>query len=181
DAAHRVTNGIAHAQWSGLRVSSHVHDARDSLNYLIVRGPHCQRSILSKTRNRAIHQAGIYFCQDWIIETQPGHYTGPEIFDHDVRNRREFLENLFAFGRFEVDGDGLLACVDGYERDAHQLRIPFRIGAKAAGEISVFRMLDLDDLGSQQDELKAAERPCQDVGYIQHADTMEWKRHLSFF
>ena len=57
-------------------------------------------------------------------------------------------------------------------------RIHFHIRAQAPGEISVFRMLDLDDLGPQQNELKAAERSCQDVGYVQHADTMEWKRHL---
>jgi hypothetical protein len=41
-------------------------------------------------------------------------------------------------------------------------------------------MLDFDDFGSEQNELKAAERSCQDVGYVQHADSMEWKRHLSF-
>ncbi len=58
--------------------------------------------------------------------------------------------------------------------------IHFHIRAQAPGEISVFRVLDLDDFGSQQNELKAAERACEDVGYVQHADTMEWKRHLFY-
>src|SRR5579863_341252 len=96
-----------------------------------------------------------------------------------MRNGREFLENFFAFRRLEVDRYGLLASIDGYERDAHQFRIDFHVRALAPGEISVFRMLDLDDFGSQQNQLKAAERPSQDVGYVQHADTMEWKRHRS--
>jgi hypothetical protein len=74
----------------------------------------------------------------------------------------------------------VLACVDGYERNAHQFRIHFYIRAQAPGEIAVLRMLDFDNFGPQQNELKAAERSCQDVGYVQHADSMEWKRHLSF-
>src|ERR1700688_940873 len=41
-------------------------------------------------------------------------------------------------------------------------------------------MFDFDDLGAQENELKTAERPCQDVGNVQHADTIEWKRHLSY-
>ena len=122
---------------------------------------------------------GIHFGQHRIIEAQPSHDAGPEIFDHHVRDRRKFLENLFAFRRFKVDGYGLLACVHCDERNAHQFRIHFRIRAQTPGEISVFRMLDLDDFGSQEYELKAAERSSKDVGYVQHADTMEWKRHIS--
>ena len=97
-----------------------------------------------------------------------------------MRDRRQFLENLLAFGRFKVDRYGLLAGVDGDERDAHKFRICFHIRAKAPGEISVFGMLDLDDLGSQENELEAAKGACEDVGYVQHADIMEWKRHLFY-
>src|SRR6185369_8696996 len=112
-----------------------------------------------------------------IIEAQSLHDAGTEIFDHYVGYCREFLENLFAFGRFEVDRYGLFSGVDCHERGAHQRVVLFDTGAQATGKIAVFGMLDLDHLGTEKHKLKAAEWAGQDVGYVQHADCMEWKSH----
>ena len=74
--------------------------------------------------------------------------------------------------------DCLPALTDTNETPINSL-IRFRIRAKLPSQIAPYRMLDLDDLGAQEHELKAAKRSGQDVGYVQHADTMEWKSHPS--
>src|SRR3974377_456379 len=59
------------------------------------------------------------------------------------------------------------------ERGAHLVAIEILIAADAAALIGIVRMLDLDDIGAKDGELIGGERTSQNVGDVDHPDSLE--------
>src|SRR5262249_34972173 len=70
------------------------------------------RTILSKTTERAINQAGIDLTQRGIVSPQTCHDPRSKPFHQDVCIRRKLMENLLACRMFQINGNTLLIAVD---------------------------------------------------------------------
>ena len=71
------------------------------------------------------------------------------------------------------------------ERGTHLAAIELLVAAGAAALIGIVRMLDLDDIGAEHGELIGGERPGEDVGHVDYADSLERSHrrgllHVSF-
>src|SRR4051794_10386665 len=116
--------------------------------------------------------------QNLIAEPEAVHDLRSKILQHHISLFDEAQEDLFALGRFEIDGDGLLACVDGDKRQAHQPLRHLGVCAEPSREVAAFRVLNLDDLRPKANKMVAAERPSEDVGQVEDPDPSKRKRHI---
>jgi hypothetical protein len=94
--------------------------------------------------------------------------TGAEILEQDVRTGHQFVEGGPVAGGLEVEFDRLLPGVLGEEGCADAGGVEPRLRAEPAGEVTMMRLLDFDDLGSEQHQLIAAVRSGQYIGQIHH-------------
>ncbi len=91
------------------------------------------------------------------------------VVDHDhIAGAGEAADDVAAGGMVEVEGDGLLAAIEGLVG----LRLTGQELPRQPPRLAVDR-LDLDDLGAEVGEEHAAERPGDDLGEVQDSDPGE--------
>ncbi len=106
----------------------------------------------------------------------------PEVFDQEVRFRRELEQEPLPVRLAEIERDRLL--VAGDDRPP-QRRLARLLPAPAPHRVALPRRLDLDDLGAHVAEQLPAERPGQQSAEFEHAQIAEraafkrWLRHGS--
>ena len=168
---------IAYREAAAQRVEAFVpvdrHDTRESLDDLVVSWLEGLRSALPETGDGAVDQAGIDFCQLLVRKSQATHHRRPEILHQHVRGFNQPGEDLFAFCRFQVEGQRFLVGVLSQETGAHQLLVEFGHIAQLARQVAALRIFDLDYIRAQQRQVQRGKRPGQHVGHVQDADTFQ--------
>jgi hypothetical protein len=91
------------------------HDAGDALRHQIEAALVLHRSRLSIAGDGGVDQPRIEGRQRRVVESQPGHDTGPEILDQDVGGLRQAPHDVLAARGLEIDDDAALATIDGVE------------------------------------------------------------------
>jgi hypothetical protein len=177
DAAHRIADRVTHAQRRRCVVAGDAHHAGNALDDLVVCRSAAKRAILAEARDGAVDKTRIHLAQHVVAEFQAVHHAGAIVFDQRIGLRHQLEQDRAPFRVFQVDGDGLLARIDGDERGAHLAARLLRIRPETAGEVAIAGHFDLDDFSAEQTQLIAAERPGQHVRQVEHAQTRERQSH----
>jgi hypothetical protein len=126
--------------------------------------------------------------QRLVAEPSAGHGPGAEVLDHHVAYAHQLLEDRPPPGMVYVDGDAVLALVEGVEPTAAVpgVRAGFAVGQVAgAGNHTVgvpgASGLDLDDLGAHVGQQLRGVGPRPDSGEVQYADALEGQGRWSHF
>ena len=112
-----------------------------------------------------------------VVEPEPRHHAGAEIFHHDIGGGDQPAEGITTLGRFQVQGDRTFSRVLREKGCAHAAAIELGIGAQLAGQIAGAGHLDLDHLGAEQRQLIAAERARKHVGQVEDPRTGKKSGH----
>jgi hypothetical protein len=98
----------------------------------------------------------------------------PEVLGDDVGGDGETLDERLALGGAQVAGDGLLVP----RLDQPEVRRPVGGGAAQAAEIVTrARLLDLDHVGAELAQQRAAEGCGHEGGKVQRGEALERSRH----
>ena len=87
------------------------HQAAVALEVHVHAGPVAARTVMTVARHADVDQFGMSRAQTLVTESQPFHYPGAEIFDHDIRRRGQARCDSLAGFVLQVDGDGPFAAV----------------------------------------------------------------------
>ena len=107
---------------------------------------------------------GCAACTRVVAEAEALHDAGPERLDDDVGGAEQPIEDVFAVGRLQVDGERTPAAV------------PHAVAVVRAERVAAGR-LDLDDVGALLGEQQHAERAGDSPREIEDADTVECTGH----
>jgi hypothetical protein len=111
-------------------------------------------------------------------EAVPGEAAGEEVGDDDVGAGHELADERAALGVRQVDGERALAPVVELEGDVGVLHPVGRAGlAQLAPHAVTAERLDLDDVGAEVGQERAAARCRHPVGDLDHRDVVERARH----
>ena len=99
---------------------------------------------------------GVQFLDAFPGEAHAIEHAGGEVFDHYVAGLDQRLQHLLALGRLGVEGDGPLVVVQHGEIQAVGVR---QVAQLAAGDVTLARPFDLDDVGAEPGEQLGAGRP----------------------
>ncbi|MNZ46260.1 hypothetical protein D3C78_639380 [compost metagenome] len=88
-----------------------AHETAQPLDHEVITRTLGVRTGLAKPGDRAIDQVRIDRLHRFIVQAIGRQTTNLEVFDQDVRLRRQLTHQLLPFGASEVDGDRLLVAV----------------------------------------------------------------------
>jgi hypothetical protein len=143
---------------NGIRPSAQAEDAGAGGEVEIVPGPVAVRSVLAEPGDRTVNDPRIDGPDGLVADAQPVDRAGAEALDDDPGGAGE-LEEKVAPGRgLEIEGDALLARVQGQEIGA----LAVDEGRHRADVVAGLEVLDLDDLGAKVGQEQRAERAGQE-------------------
>src|SRR5712675_1773627 len=125
------------------------------------------RSAPAKPGNIAVDEVGIERPEPRLVETHVYENSGAEILDQDIAAGDQFGQHLAALFVPQVEGQRSLVAVETSEVPAE----PVADDTLLAHRIALAGCLDLDHLGSHVAEDHRAERPGEDAGQINHAQS----------
>ena len=105
-----------------IRISCQRDQGCFSLNEQVVGFCAAVRTILSVSRDSAIHHARIKFLHGFIFQSEPGDRFGRKIMDEYIRRLHQLFENFDALLRFYVKSKALLVAVKPHEGRAQTPR-----------------------------------------------------------
>ena len=153
--------------------AGHRHDAGRRLDDVVIGGLVAARAVLSERRERGIDQARIDFRQRLVAQPERLERAGAVVLHEHVGGLDQRFEDFAVALLLEVERHRALVGGLGQELGAHQLVVERLVGARAAALVGVVRVLDLDHVGAEHAELIGRERPRQNVGRVDHPDTLE--------
>ena len=136
-----------------------------------------ERTVLAVGGNRAVDDSGIERAHGIEAKTQPGGDTGLEILHENIGRGGEGARELKAFGRFQVQRDGLLAGIVGQEAQSHVAFGKLRQGAADTSPVAGAGLFDLEDLRTHQRQLIGRIRSGQNLAEVEHSNTVERLEH----
>jgi hypothetical protein len=125
------------------------------------------RSAAAKPGNIAVDEVGIERPEPRLVETHVYENAAAEILDQDIAAGDQLGEHLAALFVPQVEGQRTLVAVEAGEVPAE----PITDDTLSAHRIALAGGLDLDHLGSHVAEDHRAERPGEDAGQIDHAQS----------
>ena len=95
-------------------LSSHTHQAANTLHSIVITRTFAVRPRLSKARHTAIHQTRIDLGKRCEVQTITRHITDFEIFDKHIADQSQGANNLLALLRGNIAGDRSLVAVGAH-------------------------------------------------------------------
>ena len=151
------------------------HHTAHGLSQDIIARTQVVGTVAAKARDRRIDDAGIDLLQDIIAQAQLVHHAGAVVFHHDIRFFDKLLEDLLALRGLQVQGDPLFVAVDVGKIDAFPLTIQI-FGTErgiAAGVVTAFGDLDLDDVCAHVSQHHGAEGAGKHTGQVENRQVLQ--------
>ena len=151
------------------------HHTAHGLSQNIIARAQVVGTVAAKARDRRIDDAGIDLLQDIIAQSQLVHHAGAVVFHHDIRFFDKLLEDLLALRGLQVQGDSLFVAVDVGKIDAFPLTIQI-FGTErgiAAGVVTAFGNLDLDDVCAHVSQHHGAEGAGKHTGQVENRQVLQ--------
>ena len=151
------------------------HHTAHGLSQDIIARTQVVGTVAAKARDRRIDDAGIDLLQDIIAQSQLVHHAGAVVFHHDIRFFDKLLEDLLALRGLQVQGDPLFVAVDVGKIDAFPLTIQI-FGTErgiAAGVVTAFGDLDLDDVCAHVSQHHGAEGAGKHTGQVENRQVLQ--------
>ena len=128
------------------------------------------RPVAPVARDRAVDQRGILGGQDVVSEAELLHRPAPVVLDEHVGLAHEPEQDRAALGTLEIEREAALVAVQHQERrrDAVDARL-----AIAARVVAARQFLDLDHVGAEVGEQRAAGGAGHDLRELEHAHAGE--------
>ena len=151
------------------------HHTAHGLSQNIIARAQVVGTVAAKARDRRIDDAGIDLLQDIIAQSQLVHHAGAVVFHHDIRFFDKLLEDLLALRGLQVQGDPLFVAVDVGKIDAFPLTIQIlgTEGGIAAGVVTAFGNLDLDDVCAHVSQHHGAEGAGKHTGQVENGQVLQ--------
>ena len=151
------------------------HHTAHGLSQNIIARAQVVGTVAAKARDRRIDDAGIDLLQDIIAQSQLVHHAGAVVFHHDIRFFDKLLEDLLALRGLQVQGDPLFVAVDVGKIDAFPLTIQIfgTEGGIAAGVVTAFGDLDLDDVCAHVSQHHGAEGAGKHTGQVENGQVLQ--------
>ena len=151
------------------------HHTAHGLSQNIIAWTQVVGAVAAKARDRRIDDAGIDLLQDIIAQSQLVHHAGAVVFHHDIRFFDKLLEDLLALRGLQVQGDPLFVAVDVGKIDALPLTIQIfgTEGGIAAGVVTAFGNLDLDDVCAHVSQHHGAEGAGKHTGQVENRQVLQ--------
>ena len=151
------------------------HHTAHGLSQDIIARTQVVGTVAAKARDRRIDDAGIDLLQDIIAQSQLVHHAGAVVFHHDIRFFDKLLEDLLALRGLQVQGDPLFVAVDVGKIDAFPLTIQIfgTEGGIAAGVVTAFGNLDLDDVCAHVSQHHGAEGAGKHTGQVENRQVLQ--------
>ena len=140
---------------------------------MVIGGLIAARALLSEGRERGVDQARIDFRQRLVAQAQRIERAGAVVLHEHVGGLDQGFQDFAVALLLEVERHRALVGGLGQELGAHQLVVERLVGARAAALVGVVRVFNLDHVGAEHAELIGRERPRQNVGRVDHPDTLE--------
>ena len=151
------------------------HHTAHGLSQDIIARTQVVGTVAAKAGDRRIDDAGIDLLQDIIAQSQLVHHAGAVVFHHDIRFFDKLLEDLLALRGLQVQGDPLFVAVDVGKIDAFPLTIQI-FGTErgiAAGVVTAFGDLDLDDVCAHVSQHHGAEGAGKHTGQVENRQVLQ--------
>ena len=151
------------------------HHTAHGLSQNIIARAQVVGTVAAKAGDRRIDDAGIDLLQDIIAQSQLVHHAGAVVFHHDIRFFDKLLEDLLALRGLQVQGDPLFVAVDVGKIDAFPLTIQIfgTEGRIAAGVVTAFGDLDLDDVCAHVSQHHGAEGAGKHTGQVENCQVLQ--------
>ena len=151
------------------------HHTAHGLSQNIIARAQVVGTVAAKAGDRRIDDAGIDLLQDIIAQPQLVHHAGAVVFHHDIRFFDKLLEDLLALRGLQVQGDPLFVAVDVGKIDAFPLTIQIfgAEGGIAAGVVTAFGDLDLDDVCPHVSQHHGAEGAGKHTGQVENRQVLQ--------
>ncbi|GBD12969.1 hypothetical protein HRbin24_00990 [bacterium HR24] len=168
-----IPQGDARPNRPPARLAGDAHDASHALHNDVQGGLVAIGARLPEAGGGGVDEARVALRQHVVAQTQALHSAGREVLHHHIGLLDQPQKEVSAGGALQVDADAALAPVHREEVGG----LVVQVGARGAGHVAVGRALDLDDVGAQVAQHHAGERPSQDPGEVQDADTGQRSSH----
>ena len=142
---------------------------RDQIEAAFV-GP---RPISTVARDRAIDQRRILGGEHVVAESKLFHRAASVVLDQYVRLSHEPQQDRAPLGTLEIERESALVAVQHQERRRHAVDTRFAIAARV---VAAGQLLDLDHVGTEVREQRAAGRARHDLRELEHAHARERPR-----
>ena len=151
------------------------HHTAHGLSQDIIARAQVVGTVAAEAGDRRIDDAGIDLLQDIIAQPQLVHHAGAVVFHHDIRFFDKLLEDLLALRGLQVQGDPLFVAVDVGKIDAFPLTIQIfgTEGGIAAGVVTAFGDLDLDDVCAHVSQHHGAEGAGKHTGQVENGQVLQ--------
>ena len=151
------------------------HHTAHGLSQDIIARAQVVGTVAAEAGDRRIDDAGIDLLQDIIAQPQLVHHAGAVVFHHDIRFFDKLLEDLLTLRGLQVQGDPLFVAVDVGKIDAFPLAVQIfgTEGGIAAGVITAFGDLDLDDVCAHVSQHHGAEGAGKHTGQVENGQVLQ--------
>ena len=137
---------------------------------MIVGRPAPHFAALTEAGDRAIDQLRIDPAEIRPADLQLIDGAGTLVLHHDVGDLRQPVDDLPAFGRFQVHGDGAFAAI---HRDERRTDEPIGLARKIAKIIAAIGLFDLDDVRADEAEMIRAEWAGQGMSKVKDSNSLQ--------
>jgi hypothetical protein len=114
-ARAQVADRDAHARRRGIRLPGQAHDPAHSLHHHVVGSPLRVWPAIAEPQGRTVDQLRVAGVQGLPPVAELFHRPRPEVFDQDVGDADQPLEDFAVGGLFQIEGNALLVVVEGRE------------------------------------------------------------------
>ncbi len=175
-----VAGGPVDDREAGLRrraagLTGDVHPSGQRLQHVVVAGLGPSRAGHAVAAQRAAHDPRVEVAQIRVGDADLRRYVAPQVGEDRVAGPHQALEDSPAGRVLEIEGDRLLAAVEGLEEQrVGVLGVRRHVAADVPARV---RILDLDDLRAEIGEVLRAERTGAVLLDRDDPDTLEGQRH----
>src|SRR5207249_6677234 len=172
DARRQIEERDAAADGCAAGLAGDRHDAAERLHERLVAGALGARARAAEGRDGAVDEPRVFPRQRLVAEAELLHRPRAEVLDQDVGRRGEAPHEGDAVRLLEIDGDAALVAV--VDEVAGGLAVLVR--GPRARFVTDARVLDLDHVGAEVSEQRAAVGAGQHAREVHDTDTIEGQR-----